>query len=144
MTIVEKYMKEHSGLQWHNAMRIPFLFFAAFELLVLLIVFTIPDNKLRQLLIDVKAYSHWQIAILIGSFGGILGILTRGINSFGKYHVTSTSQFINSLAWGASAFILLSTTDENALAFGLFALSIINVVLAVLDEGWGDRKINTA
>lgn len=141
MTIVDKYIKEHTGQQWFHILRLPFMFFAVFELLLLGIIQFNFDSKLHWVLDTKASYETWKCAILVGSIGALIGLSLRGVNYLSKYHVTSTAQLINSLAWGCAGFIMLDAADEPALALGLFLLSMVNVALAIIDEGWGDRKI---
>lgn len=138
------FIEEHKGQEWFKIFRIPFMFFATLELLILWVVTSSTDSKLRFVLEDHGVLFHWKLAIIVGSVGALIGSITRGMPRLCKYHVTSTSQFVNSVAWGLSAFILLDSSEQTALAAGMFAMSITNVVLAVLDEGVGDRRIKTA
>lgn len=144
MTLVSNYIKEHSGEEWFRILRIPFMFFAVFELLLLAAMTLNVDSKLHYLLDGKAVFDTWYYTILLGSFGALFGLAFRSVKRLCKYHVTSTAQLVNALAWGCAGFILLDSTDEAMLALSLFLMSVINVALAIIDEGWGDRRINSA
>lgn len=141
MTMVSKFIQEHTGQEWFHILRVPFMFFTILELLLVLTIWFNNQSKVRYMLDGHSALTGWKYTIICVSLIALVGMLTRGVKSLSKYHITSTAQLINSLAWGCAGFILLDSNNETALAFGLFFMSVMNVGLAIIDEGWGERKI---
>lgn len=141
MTIVQTYMTEHHGEEWFNLIRIPIVFFVIFELILVSLIATMSESKLSEVLQSVGIYGRWLLALLAGSMAGFIGLMLRHNEALCKYHVTSTSQLVNSIAWGVAGFVVLDTAHHTALAVGMFMLSVVNVFFAIVGEGWGSRTI---
>lgn len=144
MTMVDTYIKNHTGEDWSDTLRFPLMFFAVFEMIIVGLILLSDGGRLHTALEEHGTYHSLIGAILAGSTGVIIGSLTKRVRLSCKYHVTSTSQLINAVGWGVAGFVLLDTTDESALAVGVLGLSVVNIFLAIVDEGWGSKRISSA